>query len=34
MSAAEVLRVLDASGFPGALDERPAAAGDGASSGV
>jgi copper chaperone CopZ len=34
MSAAEVLRVLDASGFPGALDERPTAAGDGASSGA
>jgi copper chaperone CopZ len=34
MSAADVCRVLDASGFPGALDERPAAAADGTSSGA
>jgi copper chaperone CopZ len=34
MSATEVLRVLDACGFPGALDERPTAAADGASSGA
>ena len=31
MSAADLLRVLDASGFPGVLDEQPAAAADGAS---
>ncbi len=34
MSAADLLRVLDASGFPGAVVDRHTAAADGAATGV